>query len=349
MEKFNYLLKDISIESPSGENIEYDVDFLALQEAVNGKPEVQYGSHIFEAELPDWSEVESLSLRLLSKSHDLRVAVYLSRSLLNREGFEGFAHCLDLIAKLLEQRWPSVYPELDRDEQDDPTERVNSLSALVDPVGMLVEIRNVPLVVSRVHGTFCLRDIENLAEDGSILANSATVSATSIDAIINDALDLAVTSHASLESALLCIGRIESLLSARVGEAFSIDFSALSRLLHRAASFLAKRTASAMRVDGHGESMNPHVGATEMPATSAAAAAPPSEIASPQDVIRALDQICAYYEQHEPSSPVSLVLGRARRLVGLSFMELLEDLAPDGLEAVRLVIGTRANGDEQSA
>ena len=345
MARFDHLLNDISIDQPSGKNVEYDSDFWALQEAINGKPEAQYGSQIFAAKLPEWSEVESLSLRLLSKSHDLRVAVYLSRSLLNKEGFGGYADCLDLIAKLLERRWHSVYPQLDANEQDDPTERINSLRTLVEPIGMLVEVRNIPLAMSRAHGIFCLRDIEGVMGDGSMLASGTALSATSIDAIINDARDFAVTSHLALESALLCIERIESLLTERVGAAFAIDFAPLSRLLRRAASFLAQCTASVMQVDERGESINPNVGAVEVPATLATAAVP-NEIMNRDAVIRMLDKVGTYYEQNEPSSPVPLLLRRARRLVDRSFMEILEDLAPDGLEQARRVSGIRANADE---
>ena len=47
-------------------------------------------------------------------------------------------------------------------------------------------------------------------------------------------------------------------------------------------------------------------------------------------MIDALDRICTYYAQHEPSSPLPVLLQRARRLVGKSFIEIIEDVAPDG-------------------
>ena len=52
-----------------------------------------------------------------------------------------------------------------------------------------------------------------------------------------------------------------------------------------------------------------------------------------------IDKICAYYERHEPSSPVPLLLMRARRLVDKSFMEILQDLAPEGMGQARQVGG----------
>jgi type VI secretion system protein ImpA len=66
---------------------------------------------------------------------------------------------------------------------------------------------------------------------------------------------------------------------------------------------------------------------------------PSGDIVDRQDVIRMIDRICTYYERHEPSSPVPLLLARARRLVDMSFMEVLQDLAPDGMGQARHIGG----------
>ncbi len=57
-----------------------------------------------------------------------------------------------------------------------------------------------------------------------------------------------------------------------------------------------------------------------------------------------LDKLCAYYAQHEPSSPVPLLLQRAARLVDKSFTELLQDLAPEGLGQLAQISGVRHEG-----
>ncbi|MEJ2394942.1 MAG: type VI secretion system ImpA family N-terminal domain-containing protein [Candidatus Thiodiazotropha sp.] len=53
-------------------------------------------------------------------------------------------------------------------------------------------------------------------------------------------------------------------------------------------------------------------------------------INSREDVIHGLDLICHYYARNEPSSPVPLLLQRAKRLVTMGFDEIVQDLAPDG-------------------
>ena len=48
------LLGAISTESPGGDNLEYDPDFLAMQLAAEGKTERQMGDTLVPAEEPDW-------------------------------------------------------------------------------------------------------------------------------------------------------------------------------------------------------------------------------------------------------------------------------------------------------
>jgi type VI secretion system protein ImpA len=67
-------------------------------------------------------------------------------------------------------------------------------------------------------------------------------------------------------------------------------------------------------------------------------------ISSREDVLRVLDRVCAYFAQHEPSSPVPLLLKRAKRLVSKDFLEILRDLAPDGVAQAEAIRGPEAEG-----
>jgi type VI secretion system protein ImpA len=62
-------------------------------------------------------------------------------------------------------------------------------------------------------------------------------------------------------------------------------------------------------------------------------------ITSRDDVVRVLDKVCEYYERNEPSSPVPVLLRRARRLVPKDFMEILRDLVPDGVAQAENIRG----------
>jgi type VI secretion system protein ImpA len=57
------------------------------------------------------------------------------------------------------------------------------------------------------------------------------------------------------------------------------------------------------------------------------------------DVITTLDKICDYYAKAEPSSPVPLLLQRAKRLVNKDFMEIIRDLTPGGITEMEVIGG----------
>jgi len=63
------------------------------------------------------------------------------------------------------------------------------------------------------------------------------------------------------------------------------------------------------------------------------------QLQSREDVMRMLDKICEYYARVEPSSPVPVLLQRAKKLVPMSFMEIMQDLIPDGVSQAEMYRG----------
>jgi type VI secretion system protein ImpA len=321
---------------PCGENLEYDPQFLALEAALNGKPEVQYGSTITPATGPDWKAVRTLALELMGRTRDLRVAVGLTRALLGQEGAPGLAAGLALLAALLSAQWEQLHPQLDADDDNDPTLRLNTLAALVEPGGMLRQLRDMPLVEVRTIGAFGLRDIE--AGDGEDAGDASRVApATIAAAFAASSLDDLAVMCAALDAAGASVGEIESTLARHLGAGMGIDLTPLASLLQRAAGQVRPHLATAAgtpleaaRTDG------------AAPAAVAAVRAD-GEIAGRADVVRLLERICAWYARAEPSSPVPLLLQRARGLVEMNFTELMEELAPDGLNQLAQISGIRGD------
>jgi type VI secretion system protein ImpA len=69
------------------------------------------------------------------------------------------------------------------------------------------------------------------------------------------------------------------------------------------------------------------------------------EVSSREDVIRLLDKACEYFKRNEPSSPVPLLLQRAKRLVSKDFLGIVQDLAPGGVAEVRSIGGLDPGGE----
>ena len=71
----------------------------------------------------------------------------------------------------------------------------------------------------------------------------------------------------------------------------------------------------------------------------------PGQVNTREDVTRALDQIIAYYERNEPSHPLPIVLKRAKRMVAMSFLEIMKDVAPDAMPQAQLLRGHSDQGE----
>jgi type VI secretion system protein ImpA len=69
------------------------------------------------------------------------------------------------------------------------------------------------------------------------------------------------------------------------------------------------------------------------------------EIRSREDVVAALDRICQYYNRYEPSSPLPLLLARAKRLASKNFLEIVKDLTPDAVAQIQNLSGV-SEGEE---
>ena len=60
---------------------------------------------------------------------------------------------------------------------------------------------------------------------------------------------------------------------------------------------------------------------------------------------RALDAVANFFRTHEPSSPIPLLIERAKRLVGKDFLQVLAELAPEALAPAKAASGVRDSDD----
>jgi len=72
------------------------------------------------------------------------------------------------------------------------------------------------------------------------------------------------------------------------------------------------------------------------------------DINTRQDVISSLEKIEDYYHKNEPGSPVPLLLQRAKSLVDKDFIALMEELSPDSLNQLKIILGSNQQNDSDS-
>ena len=142
------LLAPVDADNPCGDNLEYDADFLAMEQAATGKAEQQFGSTIIPEEAPDWVQVERLATSLLARTKDLRVMLYLTRAWTQLRGLPGYADGLTLIHQSMARYWDALQPPLEFDGEADPLFRINALADLGDKAALAASVRAAPLLKS---------------------------------------------------------------------------------------------------------------------------------------------------------------------------------------------------------
>ncbi len=340
------LLQETSPEAPCGQDMSGDLAYRELETMAQGRPEQQIGDVVKPAEEPKWSEVRDRCVEFLKQTKDLRLAVNLAVSLLKIEGVAGIRDGLGLIRGMLERHWDHVHPQLDPEDNNDPTERMNIIMSLSpgpdvygDTMKFMQRVREAPLCNSRRVGRFSLQDI--LIATGEMSAPAQTEAPLPEMSVIEAAFEdtageeLQATAGA-VEGALADIQGIDAFLTERVGAGVAPNLSGLESVLRQAnkhlQDHLARRgyaTATEEDTAAAGEAGKP----------AEAAAALSGEIRSPKDVLLAFEKICRYYERHEPSSPVPLLVKRAQRLVSRNFMEIIQDLSPDSASQIQTITG----------
>jgi type VI secretion system protein ImpA len=350
------LLTSKGDDAPSGDNLEYDPVFIEMELAAQPGEETQIGDQVTAAEDPDYKEVEAKALEVLEQSHDLRAAVFLADAMTHMHGLTGFAKCAAYIRGCVEQYWDSCHPELDEDDDNDPTMRVNAVQGLSgQPDGLAGaspvyrNLRRAPLTESRGFGRFSVREIEvangetTAPEDMENIPDQAAVSAAFQD---TDA-DTLTERREAVTSALEDVEAISAVFDEKT-PGLGPDLNDLIKLLKTIAGHF-KQYAGADDAAGEDTAAS---GADNAPVASEGGAAPVMAsggpvggINSPADVSNALDRIMDYYQRREPSSPVPVIIGRAKRLVNADFMTIMQDMAPGGLGSVRM-IGGLAGADE---
>ncbi|MBV9747229.1 MAG: type VI secretion system protein TssA, partial [Acetobacteraceae bacterium] len=314
----NTWLADVSDAAPTGMNLEFDPEFNALERAAQGKPEQQYGDKIIPAEAPSWREVEAQAVALLERTRDLRVMSHLAAARLHVAGLSAYADVLALIRQVLETRWEQVHPQLDPEDDNDPTLRANALLRVAHPGIVLKYLRDMPLAVSPRLGRYSWRDIAVAtgAVDGEPGKPKPSESEIHAAFQASDPVQLSELGAAA-QLAAQEAAAIPATFDAKAGYGFAPDLDELQKLLREIARHIERYGPA----DGAAQGAEAEASvaaetaalpaAASQPAPRPASAAAFGPVTTRADALRLLDLACDYYERNEPSSPLPLLIRRA--------------------------------------
>jgi len=147
--------------------------------------------------------------------------------------------------------------------------------------------------------------------------------------------------HDQLNEAVTSLKSMEQAVSVRSGAQAAPDFSTLAvplaRTLKRVADHLATRADAAADATPGAAASGEAAAVTDVAAIGT--------VRNRQDATRALDAVAAFFRTNEPSSPIPLLIERAKRLVAKDFLEVLAELAPEALAPAKAASGVRDSDD----
>ncbi|MDY0271995.1 MAG: type VI secretion system protein TssA [Advenella sp.] len=326
---------DLFSQNQCGCNLEYDADFLDLQQSVIEKPEQQFGSTIIQAQAPDWHQVEKKAAGLCARTCDLRVLGALTWAWTMHKGIVGYAAGIGLVEHVLQQFWPDVYPLLVDDGYEDPLPRVNALVALADMQGVAKDLRSC-LLLSGAHGQITLRDAESVL-DGS-KPDLYPGGRVRLQEVLNQALQNETAEVMALINARNSLQNLREMVSRHLGNEWAPDFSALLRSLGHITQAMEEVAAhhagnEAGAHDGQGQAEQaPAIREPEPEPTERPVSWKQVQIRTREDAMLALEKVSSYFEVNEPSHPAPFLLRRVQQTIPMNFHEILKNLIPVSAE-----------------
>jgi len=209
---------------------------------------------------------------------------------------------------------------------------------------LLNDLRRVPLI-SRRGVRVSLRDIALAKGELPPRENEKSLSQTEIDGAFQDVPESDLRQlHESLASSLTHLAGIDAVITSQVGAGNALDFGSLKGLLSTALKVVGDQLATRVPAPNPDDSPaeEESMETSDRSSGGSSSRGISGEVRSRDEVVKALDKICDYYEKHEPSSPIPLLLRRAQKLSTMNFLEIIRELAPTGLDEAQRAGGIPA-------
>jgi len=323
----------ISDGAPCGADLEYDPEFVVLSASVAAKATAQYGDFVGTPDPVNWSDVDRDCRRLMVRSKDVRLAVLFIRCRTRLAAAAGFAEGLGLLAGWLAAFPDLVHPQLGVDEDRSAALeiRMNALQSLTDTDGLISDLREIALTRS-TQTRLQLRDVERA------FAHPRPSDALTPDSVARQLEELRMQRPSVLsgfDDALDSLTAIENWCREHLS-VYAPDLTALKRLFRHVAIPSGSRQTDDLHEEGGDAQQDSEASAAaaELPAATddESEANTLSEPLTPRTSGKASDRHAAlalirearqWFEQHEPSSPIPVLLKRAEQFVGKRYVDVV--------------------------
>ena len=267
----------------------------------------------------------------------------LLRAATRTHGLPGFTAGSRLVQQLLDRYWSDIHPALDADDDNDPTMRLNALAAFADETTLLRDLYGA--IVGNAPGVGPIR-VRDIAVARNVLAASAdSLAPATVQGGLEHLQAERPDTADKLRAITPVIAALDETIGSRANLPAAIDFAKLRTIGH-ALSQAAAGIAGAPPEDAPDQDTGQGVHTEgDQAAAAQRTRASAGEVHSRQDALTALDKVIRYLQQAEPGNPAPLLIERAKRLIGVSFLEIMADLAPNALDTIEVVTGRRPESE----
>lgn len=333
------ICQPVSETTSCGNDLSDDAGFQNFFFMAEGQPEKYDGKNTLPAEPPSWTTIKKQALSYLAETKDLQLISVLSQAVLNTEGLAEFEQCLNGVADVISQSWQEIYPLLDEDD-DDPQARLSAIGLLSDHKFVLNFLKSYPLAKSNLLGSVTLQELETSSDTSQIKA------------IFKDSnQDDIIALHEATNACIKQLDAINKIFIENAGMEYCVNFDSLTKLLTQMNNAFDKYADVQLTCPAAGSEDNNQIGLDPAERLLTADIESRSNVenlsfansniklTSRSDVEKCLELICFYFEEHEPSSPVPLLMNRAKKVINLDFMGIVKEMAPESFEQLNKLGG----------
>jgi len=314
MSLISSLLNPISDTRPCGEDFSFSPDFDAIAHARRfDDPTLDQGEWVTTLKEADWGAVvQHCTSLLISKSKDLRLAVWFTEASAKSRHFRGLGDGFCLISGLCDEYWNEIHPLVEDDDQD---VRIGNLSWILARAAQLV--REMPLTEGK-GSAFSLANFESARtkslqaekivaaggrpEEGIKLATLESARRNSSRKFYEDLL-------ADSQYCLEALQKMEKSVDTRLGKdgpAFSAAKNNLDQVIRTIARFAADIGINAAST----EEVTTALVQSESP-LKIGAVVRNGPIESRTQALAQLRAVAEFFRQTEPHSPVAYMAEKA--------------------------------------
>lgn len=364
------ILRPIREGAPCGDDFAFSSEFDAIQEAKReDDASLEQGEWVSDVKQADWNGVVRLSQDLLvSKTKDLRVAIWLAEGLSKIQGFAGLAKGASILNELIGHFWTDIHPQA---EDGDQELRIGALTRFVNYSKQIV--RQIALTAPPPQGLAAYASIDyesarNFAiavEKNPDLRDDMSSTQVTMDRFSEAQRKTPRSFYEKLLSDFQEARAQWTMLSQSIDQHLGMDgpsFSSLFDTFDSVALHVNRLTKEAgiANLDGKIEAPLMDVASQAQAANAALVPAIPQNtphaqehssmngpIQSRDHAIQQLALVAKFFERTEPHSPVAYLVKKAVLWADMPLHEWLRTVVRDGgaLAHIEELLGVQQNSD----